>query len=93
MNYNKLLLIIFLLISGCTTYNIDKVEKNFVNKKHCSISNIVGIKRRGANRVPKLNKNRKLVNLTKVPTLTKVTPIWKETLHNQGGTRLWWPTG
>ena len=34
MNYNKLLLIIFLLISGCATYNIDKAEKIFLNKKN-----------------------------------------------------------
>ena len=34
MNYNKFLLIIFLLISGCATYNIDKAEKIFLNKKN-----------------------------------------------------------
>ena len=34
MNFNKLLPIIFLLISGCATYNIDKAEKIFVNKKN-----------------------------------------------------------
>jgi len=34
MNYNKLLLIIFLLISGCATYNIDKAKKIFENKKN-----------------------------------------------------------
>ena len=34
MNYNKFLVIIFLLISGCATYNIDKAERNFVNKKN-----------------------------------------------------------
>ena len=34
MNYNKLLLIIFLLISGCATHNIDKAEKIFLNKKN-----------------------------------------------------------
>ena len=34
MNFNKLLLIIFLFITGCATYNIEKTEKIFVNKKN-----------------------------------------------------------
>ena len=33
MNYNKFLIIIFLLINGCATYNVEKTDNTFANKK------------------------------------------------------------
>ena len=33
MNYNKFLIIFFLLITACSTYNIEESKKIFTNKK------------------------------------------------------------